>query len=94
MHNHFAHIHVIEPKYKNGQSNYDELNNVVTTGINVSYDIHFTPISLTCFKSYFPVFAVEIGVYEVPEDVGAMRQGEGMEKLRHSQGGQLTKLGL
>lgn len=50
--------------------------------------------SLTCFKSYFPVFAVEIWIDEVPEDVCPMRQGEGVEKLRHSQGGQLTKLWL
>lgn len=50
--------------------------------------------SLTCFKSYFPVFAVEVCVDKVPEDVRPIRQREGVEKLRHSQGGQLAKLWL
>lgn len=49
-------------------------------------------LSLTCFESYFPVFAVVVCVDEVPEDVCPMRQRESVEKLRHSQGGQLAKL--
>jgi len=48
--------------------------------------------SLTRFKSYFPVFAVEVCVDEVPEDVRPVRQRESVEKLRHSQGGQLAIL--
>lgn len=33
---------------------------------------HTISLSPTCFESYFPVFAVEIGVDEVPEDVRPM----------------------
>lgn len=47
---------------------------------------------LTSFESCLPVFAVEVGVDEAPEDVGPVGQREGVEELWHSQGGQLAEL--
>lgn len=47
---------------------------------------------LTCLEAYLPVFAVEVGVDEVPEDVRPIGQREGVEKLRDGQRGQLTEL--
>lgn len=47
---------------------------------------------LTGFKSYFPVFAVEVCVDEIPKDVCPVWQRQGVEKLRHGQRSQLAKL--
>lgn len=47
---------------------------------------------LTCLEANLPVFTVEVGVDEVPEDVRPIGQREGVKELRHSQRGQLTEL--
>jgi len=48
----------------------------------------------TCFKSHLPIFAVEIAVYDCPENVSSMGKRKRMKKKWNCQGRKLRELRL